>query len=150
MMPIVKWDPLRNIAALQDRINKVFDETFRDGDPPENSVSICAWRPAVDIYETENGIIIKAELPGVRKEDISVEVKDNILTLKGERIQEKEVIQEKYFRRERCFGTFHRSFTMQDVVNPDKIKAGFKDGVLEVEVPKPEAEKPKQIKVNIE
>ncbi|OQX23338.1 MAG: molecular chaperone [Desulfobacteraceae bacterium IS3] len=149
-MPIVKWDPLRNIAALQDRINKVFDETFRDGDPPENSVSICAWRPAVDIYETENGIIIKAELPGVRKEDISVEVKDNILTLKGERIQEKEVIQEKYFRRERCFGTFHRSFTMQDVVNPDKIKAGFKDGVLEVEVPKPEAEKPKQIKVNIE
>ncbi len=149
-MPIVKWDPLRNIAALQDRINKAFDETFRDGDPPENSVSICAWRPAVDIYETENGIIIKAELPGVRKEDISVEVKDNILTLKGERIPDKEIIQEKYFRRERCFGSFHRAFTMQDIINPDKIKAGFKDGVLEVEIPKPEAEKPKQIKVNIE
>jgi len=149
-MPIVKWEPFRNISALQDRINKAFDDVFREGNPGEGIVSACAWRPAVDIYETENGIVIKAEIPGVRKEDISVEVKDNILTLKGERTPEKDIPEEKYFRRERCFGTFHRSFTMQDVVNPDTIKASFKDGVLEVEIPKPEAEKPKQIKVNIE
>jgi len=149
-MPIVKWEPFRNISALQNRINKAFEDIFREGDPAEDAMSICAWRPPVDIYEAENGIIIKAELPGVRKEDISVELKDNILTLKGERIADRDIPEEKYFRRERCFGTFVRSFTMQDVVNPDKIKAGFKDGVLEVEIPKPEVEKPKQIKVNIE
>ncbi|HGY11659.1 MAG TPA: Hsp20/alpha crystallin family protein, partial [Desulfobacterales bacterium] len=84
------------------------------------------------------------------KEDVSVEIKDNVLTLKGERVEDKEVKNESYFRKERCFGTFSRAFNLQHRVQPDKIKARFKDGVLKVEIPKPEEEKPKQITVNIE
>ncbi|MDM8551880.1 Hsp20/alpha crystallin family protein [Desulfobacterales bacterium HSG2] len=149
-MPM-RWDPFRNISTLQSCINRAFEEAF----PPRRGVddeeaSLCAWKPVTDIYETDEGIVIKAELPGVGKEDVSVEIKDNILTLKGERSVDEEISGEKYYRKERCFGTFHRSFTMRDIVDPDKIKAKFKDGVLEVLVPKPEEDKPRQIRVNIE
>jgi len=104
----------------------------------------------VDIYETANGIVLAAELPGVRKENVSVEVKDNVLTLKGERMADPTIREEDYYRKERCFGTFQRSFTLQQNVQPDLIKATFKDGVLEIEIPRPEEEKPKQITVDIE
>jgi len=149
-MAIIRWDPFRNVATLQDRINRLFEDSFpRSGDIDED-ISMCEWKPSVDIYETEEGIVIKAELPGVNKEDVSVEVKNNILTLKGERFVDKEIDEDKYYRRERCFGTFHRTFTLQDTVLPDKIKAKFRNGVLEIEVPKPEEEKPRQISVNVE
>lgn len=149
-MTIVKWDPFRNVAALQDRINRIFDESFSRTADLEDDISMSAWKPSVDIYETDEAIILKAELPGIKKEDVSVEIKDNVLTLKGERIEDKEVKEESYFRKERCFGTFSRAFNLQHRVQPDKIKARFKDGILEVEIPKPEEEKPKQITVNIE
>ena len=149
-MTIVKWDPFRNVAALQDRINRMFDESFSRADDTDDDLSMCAWKPTVDIYETDEAIILKAELPGIKKEDVSVEVKDNILTLSGERAEDKEVKEECYFRKERCCGTFSRTFNLQHRVHPDKIKAKFKDGILEIQVPKPEEEKPKQIKVNVE
>ncbi len=149
-MTIVKWDPFRNVAALQDRINRIFDESFSSTDDIDDDISMCAWKPTVNIYETDEAIILKAELPGIKKEDVSVEVKDNVLTLKGERAEDKEVKEENYFRKERCFGTFSRAFNLHYRVQPDKIKAKFKDGVLEIEVPKPEEEKPKQITVNVE
>jgi len=149
-MTIVKWDPFRNVAALQDRINRMFDESFSSTDDIDDDLSMCAWKPTVDIYETDEAIILKAELPGIKKEDVSVEVKDNILTLKGERIEDKEIMEGSYFRKERCFGTFSRTFNLQHRVQPDKIKAKFKDGILEIEIPKPEEEKPKQITVNVE
>ena len=97
---------------MQSCINKAFEEAFspRAGDEEENV--LCAWKPVTDIYETDEGIVIKSELPGVEKEDVSVEVKDNILTLRGERSAEETISGEKYYRKERCFGTFHRSFTM--------------------------------------
>ncbi len=116
----------------------------------EDDINMCAWKPTVDIYETDEAIILKAELPGIKKEDVSVEIKDNVLTLKGERIEDKEVKEESYFRKERCFGTFSRAFNLQHRVQPDKIKARFKDGILKVEIPKPAEEKPKQVTVNIE
>ncbi len=149
-MAIIRWDPFRNVATLQDRINRLFEDSFPRSRDIDEDISMCEWKPLVDIYETEEGIVIKAELPGVNKEDVSVEVKNNILTLKGERFVDKEIDEDKYYRRERCFGTFHRTFTLQDTVLPDKIKAKFRNGVLEIEVPKPEEEKPRQISVNVE
>jgi len=149
-MTIVKWDPFRNVAALQDRINRIFDESFTRTDDVDDDISMCAWKPTVDIYETDEAIILKAELPGIKKEDVSVEINDNVLTLKGERVEDKEIKEGNYFRKERCFGTFSRAFNLQYRVQPDKIKAKFKDGVLEIEIPKPEKEKPKQITVNVE
>jgi len=149
-MTIVKWDPFRNVAALQDRINRIFDESFTRTDDVDDDISMCAWKPTVDIYETDEAIILKAELPGIKKEDVSVEINDNVLTLKGERVEDKEIKEGSYFRKERCFGTFSRAFNLQYRVQPDKIKAKFKDGILEIEIPKPEKEKPKQITVNVE
>jgi HSP20 family protein len=149
-MTIVKWDPFRNVSALQDRINRIFDESFSRTADLEDNVSMSAWKPSVDIYETDEAIILKAELPGIKKEDVSVEIKDNVLTLRGERIEDKEIKEGSYFRKERFFGTFNRAFNLQHRVQPDKIKAKFKDGILEIEVPKPEEEKPKQITVNVE
>ena len=149
-MTIVKWDPFRNVAALQDRINRIFDESFSRTADLNDDISMGVWKPSVDIYETDEAIILVAELPGIKKEDVSVEIKDNLLTLKGKRIEDKAVSEECYFRKERCFGTFSRAFNLQHRVQPDKIKARFKDGVLKIEIPKPEEEKPKQITVNVE
>ena len=150
-MSIVRWDPFRNISSLQDRINKIFEESMeRNREYEDGNIVMCAWKPSVDIFETTDGIVIRAEIPGVKKEDVSVEVKDNILTLKGERKPDPDVEENHFYRRERVYGKFHRAFTMRDLVNPDSIRAKITDGVLEVEVPNPEEEKPRQIKVNIE
>ncbi|MBW2590258.1 MAG: Hsp20/alpha crystallin family protein [Deltaproteobacteria bacterium] len=149
-MTIVKWDPFRNVAALQDRINRIFDESFSRTDDLDDDISMSAWKPLVDIYETDEAIILKAELPGIKKDDVSVEVKDNVLTLKGVRTEEKEIKEKNYYRKERAFGTFSRAFNLQHRIQPDKIKARFKDGVLKIEIPKPEEEKPKQITVKVE
>jgi len=149
-MTIVKWDPFRNVAALQDRINRIFDESFSRTADVDDDISMSAWKPSVDIYETDEAIILKAELPGIKTEDVSVEITDNVLTLRGERVEDKEIKEGSYFRKERCFGTFSRAFNLQHRVQPDKIKAKFKDGILEIEIPKPEEEKPKQITVNVE
>lgn len=112
-MAIVKWDPFRNVAALQDRINRMFDESFSSTGDIDDEINMCDWKPTVDIYETDEAIILKAELPGIKKEDVSVEVKDNILTLSGERVEDKKVKEECYFRKERCCGTFSRTFNLQ-------------------------------------
>jgi HSP20 family protein len=128
----------------------MFEDSFGRTQAPDDEMNLCAWRPPVDIYETENGIVLAAELPGVVKEDISVEVKDNILTLKGERTANPNIKGNKFYRHERCYGTFQRSFTLQQDIQPNLIKATFKDGVLEIEIPKPEEEQPKQITVKVE
>ena len=149
-MSLVRWDPFRDVGALQDRINRIFDDAFPRPRTADDDLSLCAWRPAVDIYETDVAIMLNAELPGVKKEDVSVEVKDNVLTIKGERSSDLKISEDNYFRRERCFGTFSRSFSLQYRVDPEKIKARFKDGVLEIEVPKPTEEQPKQVTVNVD
>jgi HSP20 family protein len=149
-MTVVKWDPSINIAALQDRINRLFKDAFPGPPGPEEEISECNWRPQVDILETDDGIVIQADLPGVNKEDVSVEVKENILSLKGIRNEEFTVPDDMYYRRERCCGTFERSFAMRTVIAPDKIKASFKNGVLKIELPRFEQERPKKINVNID
>jgi HSP20 family protein len=149
-MALAKWDPFKEVTTLQERINRLFEDAFPRTREREEDLSPGIWRPAVDIYEGETAVVLKAELPGIKKGDVSVEVKDNVLTIKGERKAESEIKEEKYYRRERTYGSFSRSFNLQYTVKPDKIKARFKDGVLVIEVPKPEEEKPKQINVNID
>ena len=149
-MTIVRWDPFRNMTTLQDRINRIFDETASRSQDYDVEVSQCDWRPVVDIYDSEKAIVINAELPGVTKDSITLDVKENILTLRGERKSDEEVRKENYYRMERCFGTFERAFTLPSTVDPAKIMANFKDGILKIEIPKAEEKKPKQITINVD
>ena len=149
-MPIVRWDPFRDVAALQDRINRIFSESFGSSRELDDDGGLYDWRPPVDIYETTEGSILKVELAGVEKEDVSVEVKDNVLTLSGERLLDPEVKDEQYYRKERTFGKFQRSFTLQESVKPDQVKASFKNGVLTIVVPRPTKEQVKQVTVKID
>ncbi len=151
-MAIIRWDPWRDFTGLQERINRMFDEAMRPLTPRGEGEELerGAWAPAVDIYETDNEYVVYADLPGVKKEEISIELKDNTLTLRGEKKFEEKVERDNYLRVERSYGTFVRSFTVPHGVEADKIKARFKDGVLELTIPKREEAKPKQIKVEVD
>ncbi len=148
-MALIRWDPFREMSSLQERMNRLFSE-FR-GRPSwgEEEITQGAWTPPVDIFETPNSLVLKAELPGITKDDISIEVKDSTLTLKGEKKFEKEVNEENYHRVERAYGSFQRAFTLPSTIQQDKVKAKFKDGVLEITLPKVEEAKPKQITVEV-
>jgi HSP20 family protein len=146
MRTIARWEPFRGVTNLQDQINRLFKETFeRTGE--ESSLS--AWAPAVDIYETEQELVVKADLPEVDPKDLDIRVENNLLTIRGERKFEKKVNEENYLRVERSYGSFARSFSLANTVNPDAIKADFQNGVLTLSIPKREEAKPKQIKVNV-
>ena len=149
-MTLVRWDPFRDVEQLQNRINRMFDESFGRSRELDEEASLRTWRPPVDIYETPNGIVLAVELPGVKKENVSVEVKDDVLTLKGERLPNPEINEDDYYRRERLFGPFKRAFTLHQNIQPEMIKATFKDGILQIEIPRPMKEQPKQITVNVE
>ena len=147
MMNLVRWNPWREMSTLQHRINHLFNEPFyRGGDEDELCMGI--WHPAVDMFDDDDKIVIKAELPGMDKKDISVDIEDRVLTLSGERNYDNEVEEENYYRRERATGRFKRSFHLPADVDADQIKADFKDGVLKVEIPKPDEQKPKKITVH--
>ena len=149
-MALVKWDPFRDVAQLQNRINRMFDESFGRSRELNEEAGLRSWRPPVDIYETGGGIVLAVELPGVTKENVSVEVKDDVLTLKGERLPNPAINEDDYYRRERIFGPFKRAFTLHQNIQPELIKATFKDGILEIEIPRPLKEQPKQITVKVE
>ena len=150
-MAIVRWEPFRDLVAVQDRLNRIFDDAFRGN--PRGSEQDWAlggqWAPPVDIFEHEGNLVLKAELPGIEPKDVDVRVENNVLTLRGERKVETEVKHEKYHRVERAYGTFSRSFTLPSVVDTEKIKAEYKDGVLQVTLPQREEAKPKQIQVSV-
>lgn len=149
-MAMVRWDPFRDMLTLQDRMNRLFDQTLsRTKTDEEEGLAASTWAPAVDIYETADSLVLKAELPGVSRENIDIQVRDNTLTLKGERRFEREVKDENYLRIERSYGSFQRAFSLPTGVQQDKIKAVFKDGVLEVILPKAEEAKPKQVKIEV-
>jgi HSP20 family protein len=148
-MALIRWDPFREMSSLQERMNRLFSD-FR-GRPlgGEEEISQGAWVPPVDIYETPESLVLKAELPGIGRENINIEVKDSTLTLKGEKKFEKDVSDENYRRVERTYGAFQRAFTLPSTIQQDKVKAKFKDGILEITLPKMEEAKPKQIKVDV-
>lgn len=149
-MAIIKWDPLGNIATLQDRINKLFDDSFPHQAGKDGEVPMGTWTPSVDIYETDRGVVVAVDLPGVDKEDVMVEVRDNVMTIGGERSTDPTEKAMHYYRRERLCGKFRRTFTLHAMVSPEQIKAKFKNGVLIIEIPRPEADEPRQISVDIE
>jgi HSP20 family protein len=152
-MSIVRWEPFRDLVSLQERMNRLFDESFRSrgtGAGQEDDWALGgSWAPAVDIYEQDGNIVLKAELPGVDPKDTELRVENNVLTLRGQRKFDHEVKKENYHRVERAYGAFTRSFTLPTVVDTEKIKAEYKDGVLRVVLPKREEAKPKQISINV-
>ena len=148
-MALIRWDPFREISSLQDRMNRLFSEVARRSPVAEEEMVQGAWVPPVDIFETGDSIVIRAELPGISKEDIALEVKDNTLSIKGEKKFEKDIKEENYHRVERSYGAFQRAFSLPGTVQQEKVKAKFKDGILEVTLPKAEEAKPKQIKVDV-
>ena len=144
-MTLVRWTPFREMLTLQDRMNRLFNGSDFRPALWNDEVEMSNWHPVVDIYDKDDKIVIQAELPGLEKKDISIDLKDRVLTLKGERSSENEVKEDSFYRRERSFGKFERSFTLPMGLDPEKIKADYKEGVLKIEVSKPEKEKPKQI-----
>ena len=145
MSSISRLDPFRGISTLQDQVNRLFESSYQRGD---NS-ALTTWAPAVDIYETENELVLKADLPEMNEKDIDIRVENNMLTVRGERKFQKEVKDDSYLRLERVYGSFSRSFGLPNTVNTEAIKADYKNGVLTVTMPKRAESKPKQVKVNI-
>ena len=142
-MSLIKWSPYRNLISLPDEIDHFFN-----GFGLDLNASDSVWSPSVDISETENQYEVKAEIPGLKKEDIKLSVEDNVLTLSGERKYENETEKKNYHRIERAYGKFERSFRLPREVDAGNIKANYKNGVLTVHIPKVEAVKPKEIAVS--
>ena len=147
-MAVVRWDPFRDLNLLQDRMNRLFEDAGRGAWRSEEPVATTTWSPAVDIFETDGDIVVKAELPGMERKDIVLHLENNVLSLKGERRFEKETKEENYHRVERAYGAFSRAFSIPATVDEEKIRADYKDGVLKIVLPKKEQAKPKQIKIS--
>jgi HSP20 family protein len=147
-MTLVRWDPFRELEDMSERLNRVFSRPSLRNSGKEN-LTVADWMPTVDISETEAEYLIKAELPEVRKEDVKVTVENGVLTLQGERRQEKEEKGKRFHRVERSYGSFVRSFTLPESVDESFVKAEYKDGVLNLHLPKSEKVKPKAIDVKV-
>jgi HSP20 family protein len=147
MRTINRWEqPFRGATTLQEQFNRVFGDVV--GRTGEES-NLTPWAPEVDIYETENELVVKADLPDVNPQDLDIRVENNILTIRGERKFDKKVNEDNYLRIERSYGSFSRSFSLANSVKSEAIKADYQNGVLTLSLPKREEAKPKQIKVNV-
>jgi HSP20 family protein len=147
-MAIVRFEPFRDLLTSQREYVRLLKEAFSPMSG-ETEVSTRSWAPPVDIYETEDAIVLKAELPGIDPKDVEVRVEDNTLYLKGERNYEKEVNEQNYHRIERSYGSFARSFSLPNSISAEKVKAEYKDGLLTLTMPKREEAKPKTIKIDV-
>lgn len=143
---IVRWDPFRDLVSIQDELNRLFGRTFT-GVEPIRPAAAGAWMPSMDVYETEDKIVAKLELPGIEPGDVEVSVEDSTLTVSGSREFSSEVKEEDYHRLERRYGSFTRAITLPQTADTGKVEAGFDKGVLTIEVPKVERAKPKKIQV---
>lgn len=148
-MAIIKWSPAREIASLQQGINRLFEDVFVQPGSYDSD-AMGNWRPPVDIVDTLEAILIFVEIPGVDKNEVSIEVKDNVLSIQGERVVDSTIGNGSYYRSERVFGKFGRSFALPAMIRADNITAAFKNGVLKIAIPKPEEEKPRQVSINVE
>jgi HSP20 family protein len=148
-MTIVRWEPLRELSTLQSDMNRFFNSMF---DTPASGggqeTGARRWTPAMDLAETEDAFVLRADLPGVSQEDVHIELEDTVLTVSGERKADHETKGEGFYRVERSFGRFSRALTLPKGVDPESITASFTDGVLEVRIPKPEQRKPRRISIN--
>ena len=147
MTVLARWDPFREFSTLQDRMNRLFRDSFGEG--REEALTTSTFAPAVDVYEDEHNITLKIEVPGIDEKDIDVRIENHTLTVHGERKFEKEEKEENYRRVERQYGSFTRSFTLPNTVDPEKVSANYDKGVLKIKLAKKAEAKPKQIKVNV-
>jgi HSP20 family protein len=143
---IVRWEPLREISSLQTEMNRLFNQAF-DAPAQGNGGAGRRWMPAMDLLETDDHFVLRADLPGMSEGDVTIELEDNVLTVSGERKAEHEDKREGYLRVERAFGGFSRSLTLPRGVDPEAVTAAFNGGVLEVRIPKPEERKPRKITI---
>jgi HSP20 family protein len=144
-MTIVRWEPLRELGTLQSEMNRLFNTVFDS--PGGNGGTLRRWMPAMDLLETADSFVLRADLPGMGEENVNIELEDSTLTISGERKTEHESSEEGYYRVERASGAFHRSLTLPKGVDPEAVSASFDRGVLEVRIPKPEARKPRKIQI---
>jgi HSP20 family protein len=146
---IVRWEPLRELSSLQNEMNRLFNTAF---DAPAggtgNGGTLRRWVPAMDLLETADHFVLRADLPGMTQDDVNIELEDSTLTVSGERKSEHEERQEGFYRVERAFGSFSRSLTLPHGVDPDSVTANFDNGVLEIRIPKPEERKPRRISIS--
>ena len=148
-MNLVRWDPLRELEEMSERLNRMFARPMSTRQNGKEALIVADWTPQVDISEADHEYVITAELPGLKKEDVKITLEDGVLTLQGERKQEKEEKGTRYHRVERAYGSFVRSFTMPDVIDDAKVATEFKDGILSIRLPKSEKAKPKVIEVKV-
>lgn len=152
-MAIVRWDPFRDLLSLRSNIDRLFEETLgltRTSDEAVEWGKTTVWAPPVDIEETDDKIVVRVEIPGMKQDEIDIQLGGDTLTIRGERKFEKEDKGKNYLRLERNYGSFSRSFNLGIPVQQDKVSAHYQDGILQVELPKAEEAKPKQIKIKIE
>ena len=144
---VERWEPFRNINDIQGEMNRLFDSLF--GRPATVLAGERLWAPLADMYETKDDLFVALELPGIREKDVNVSITGDMLTVKGDRRFERDVTDEGYYRLERVYGKFERSMPLPIPVQADKVKATYRDGVLEIRLPKVEEVKPKEIKIDV-
>ncbi len=147
-MAVVRWEPLRELSSLQNEMNRLFNGAF-DAPAGNGGTGMRRWMPAMDLLETDESFVLRADLPGVEESDVQIEVEDSTLTVAGERRAEHEGRTEGYHRIERGFGSFSRSLTLPKGVDPEAVSANFDKGVLEISIPKPEERKPRRVSIGV-
>lgn len=146
-MALIRWEPAAELGTIQNEMNRLFNTFFDQPSPTGRGVAGRRWIPAMDLIETADHYVLRADLPGLADEDVNVQLEDNVLTISGERKAEHETNQEGCHRLERAFGSFSRSLTLPDGVDPDGVQAHFDRGVLNIRIPKPEQKKPRQVQI---
>ena len=146
-MTVVRWEPLREFSTLQNEMNRLFNTVFDAPSPANGGSTLRRWMPAMDLVETEDHFVLRADLPGLTEDDVKIEFEDGTLSVSGERKAEHESKNEGYYRVERAFGSFSRSLTLPRGIDPEAVAANFDRGVLEVRIPKPEERKPRRIEI---
>jgi HSP20 family protein len=147
-MALIRWEPVRELGTIQNEMNRLFNSFF-DTPNPANGTTFRRWIPAMDLVETEHDFVLKADLPGLSESDVNIELDDNVLTISGERKSEHEDRKAGYYRVERSYGSFRRSLTLPEGVDPEAVKATFDKGVLEVTVPKPVQQQPRKVQITV-
>ena len=148
-MALVRWEPVRELNSIQSEMNRLFNTFFDTTTTGNGNGGARRWIPAMDLVETEEHFVLRADLPGMAEDDVKVELQDGVLTIAGERQAEHESRKEGFYRLERATGSFSRSLTLPDGVDPDAIAASFDRGVLEVRIPKPEQRKPRRVEIAV-
>jgi HSP20 family protein len=147
-MALIRWEPARELQSLQQEVNRLFGTVFDSPTAGAGTAQLRQWVPAMDLVEEQDHFVLRADLPGVSEDDVSIELDDNVLTVSGKRASEHEERREGYYRVERASGSFSRSLTLPDGVDAERIDASFANGVLEVRIPKPEQRRPRRVAIN--